>query len=323
MKAIVTGAYGFVGRHLTRELLGAGYEVLAEDIVDVNSSHRSSALIDGLPEGVVYKKCDLMNAPAVDKLIKYWNPDAVFHLAAQSSGALSFKYPADTVKTNFIGFLNLVEAVRKNRKKARILAVGSCEEYGKRSRRDMPLSENTPIEPVNPYAASKAAQSVLALQYVRSFDMNLIVTRSFSHTGPGQSVTFVFPSFARQCARIKAGSAKPVIKTGNLDIFRDFLDVRDVVRAYRLIVEKGETGNVYNVCSGEGLNLGDALRMMVEEAGIKVNIETDPDLIRPVDVTVFTGNNKKMRDCTGWERRISVEQMISDLLEYWYSRSGD
>ncbi len=321
MRAIVTGAYGFVGRYLTRELADAGYEVLAEDIIDLYPSSRSATGFEALPDGVVYQKCNLLNASAVEKLVKEWNPDAVFHLAAQSSGALSFKDPVGTVRTNVLGFLNLIEAVRKNKGSARILAVGSCEEYGKRSSEEMPLSENADIEPANPYAASKAAQTILALQYFRAFNMNIIVTRSFNHTGPGQSTTFVFPSFARQCARVKAGIDKPVIRTGNLDILRDFLDVRDVVRAYRLLVEKGETGHVYNVCSGEGLNLQDALKMMIDEAEITVDIQTDPDLLRPVDVPVFTGSNRKLCDDTGWERKIAAKEMITDLLKYWCERS--
>jgi GDP-4-dehydro-6-deoxy-D-mannose reductase len=321
MRAIVTGAYGFVGRYLTRELAEAGYEVLAEDIIDLHSRYRSDPDFETLPEGVIYKKCDLLNASAVERLVKDWNPDYVFHLAAQSSGALSFKEPAGTFRTNVIGFLNLIEAVRKNKASARILAVGSCEEYGKRPSEEMPLYENAAIEPANPYAASKAAQNILALQYSRSFGMDIIVTRSFNHTGPGQSVAFVFPSFAKQCARIKAGIREPVIKTGNLDILRDFLDVRDVVRAYRLIVEKGTAGQVYNVCSGEGINLKAALKMMIEEAGIKVDIQTAPDLLRPVDVPVFTGSNRKLRNDTGWERKIPAKEMISDLLKYWYSQN--
>jgi len=321
MRAIVTGAYGFVGRYLTRELAEAGYEVLAEDIIDLCPSNRSATGFEELPDGVVYKKCDLLNASAVEKLVKEWNPDAVFHLAAQSSGALSFKDPVGTVRTNVLGFLNLIEAVRRNKKSSRILAVGSCEEYGKRPLEEMPLSENASIEPANPYAASKAAQTILALQYSRAFDMDIIVTRSFNHTGPGQSITFVLPSFARQCARVKAGIDAPVIKTGNLDVLRDFLDVRDVVRAYRVLVEKGETGHIYNVCSGEGLNLQNALNMIINEAGITVDIQTDPDLLRPVDVTVFTGSNRKLRDDTGWERKITAKEMISDLFKYWCERS--
>ena len=321
MRAIVTGAYGFVGRYLTRELAEAGYEVLAEDIIDLCPSNRSANGFEELPEGVVYKKCDLLNASAVEKLVKEWNPDAVFHLAAQSSGALSFEDPVGTVRTNVLGFLNLIEAVRKNKKSARILAVGSCEEYGKRPSEEMPLSENAGIEPANPYAASKAAQTILALQYSRAFDMDIIVTRSFNHTGPGQSIRFVLPSFARQCARVKAGIDAPVIKTGNLDVLRDFLDVRDVVRAYRALVEKGEKGHIYNVCSGEGLNLQNALKMIINEAGITVDIQTDPDLLRPVDVPVFTGSNRKLRNDTGWERKITAKEMISDLLKYWCERS--
>jgi len=323
MKAVITGAFGFVGRYLARELAAAEYSVTALDIVDSKVILEPSAECDRLPEGTDYRKCDLLDRKRVEEAVREVKPDAVFHLAARSSGGMSFQNPAGTFKTNIMGFVNLMEAVREFRKEARVLAVGSCEEYGKAPPERIPLDEESPLEPVNPYAASKAAQTILALQYHRAFGLKVIATRSFNHTGPGQTDTFVLPSFAKQCAAIKRGAAETVIKTGNLNVVRDFLDVRDVVRAYRLLAENGKSGEVYNVCSGEGLNLREALDLLVEAAGVQVDIRTDPARLRPVDVPVFTGSNEKLISSTGWKRSISTGRMISDLIGYWMEKKVD
>ncbi len=320
MKAVITGAFGFVGRYLAGELGAKGYSVTALDIAGPEEISRPSAECDRLPEGIDYRKCDLLDRERLEEVMRQVEPEAVFHLAARSSGGKSFKDPAGTFSTNIMGFINLMEAVRKSRNEARVLAVGSCEEYGKAPPERIPLGEDSPIEPVNPYAASKAAQTILALQYHRAFGEGVIATRSFNHTGPGQTDTFVLPSFAKQCAAIKKGLAEPVISTGNLNVVRDFLDVRDVVRAYRLLMEGGKAGEVYNVCSAEGLNLREALSLLVEEAGLEVKIRTDPGRLRPVDVPVFTGKNQKLLSDTGWKRSISTGKMISDLLGYWMDK---
>lgn len=331
MRTLVTGACGFVGRYLVGELVSNGYEVLASDIVEDHSA-RGAALqgvgAEGrgvpsisLPEGGGYRRCDLLDSEAVRELIEDWKPECIFHLAAQSSAARSFEDPVGTLETNVIGMLSILESVKSVRAscegRVHLLSVGSCEEYGKRSPEDMPLHEESPIEPVSPYAVSKAAQSMLALQYGRAYDLNVCATRSFSHTGPGQTSRFVLPSFAKQCAEINAGIKEPVLKVGNLDVIRDFLDVRDVVRAYRLLIERGEIGRIYNVCSSRGLNLKHALNMMVEQMSVEIRIETDPALIRPADVPVLIGDNSKLRHDTGWEPGISIEQMIRDLMKYW------
>ncbi len=316
MRALVTGAGGFVGRHLVKELVDAGYETAAVDLCE-----KPSPCADGFPAGAIFRKCDLLDRDGFGNVISEFRPDAIFHLAAQGSAALSFVDPRGTLETNVIGTLNLLEAERTAGIGARIFVTGSSEEYGRRFPGEMPLGENSPIEPVSPYASSKAAQNLLSMQYFRAFGSRVVLSRSFSHTGPGQTESFVLPSFARQCARIKAGIDPPVIRTGNLDVKRDFLDVRDVVRAYRMLLEKGKDGETYNVSSGMGLDLGEALEKLISIAGIDVIVKQDPALMRPVDVKVLVGDSTKLRVRTGWRPEIAVDSMLGDLFRWWSARA--
>jgi GDP-4-dehydro-6-deoxy-D-mannose reductase len=324
MKALVTGANGFVGRHLVRELSEAGFEVLATDVVGVSDEERSGPMDS--PERIAFEKLDLIAGDEVREAVEEYRPRVIFHLAAQSSAARSFEQPRRTLETNIFGTLNLLEAMRSSMRGGgepiRLLSVGSCEEYGKRQPGEMPLTEASPIEPVSPYAVSKAAQGMLALQYHAAYGIESVVTRSFSHTGVGQSDRFALPSFARRCAAIKAGRGEPVIRVGNLEVTRDFLDVRDVVRAYRLLVERGRAGTVYNVCRGEGLKLADALRTLIEMTGREPRIEMDTALLRPADVPVLVGDNSRLREDTGWSPTISRDVMLADLFAYWEGRIG-
>jgi GDP-4-dehydro-6-deoxy-D-mannose reductase len=317
MRSLVTGAGGFVGGYLVKELAGAGHEVIATDIVATSRA----------PRDVAYRRCDLLDARAVKTLLSDVHPDFVFHLAAQSSAMRSFEDPRSTLETNVFGTLNLLEGVRllpyacpgsRTRSgKVRMLSVGSSEEYGRRPRSEMPLGEDSPIEPVSPYAVSKAAQTMLVLQYGRSFDLDVVVTRSFGHTGPGQTARFVLASFAKQCAEIGAGKHEPVVHVGNLAVVRDFLDVRDVVRAYRLLAEEASEPGAYNVCSGTGLELRFALDTLIRASGVPTRIVEDPRLVRPVDIPVLIGDNTRLRRACGWEQRHSTEAMLTTLFEYW------
>jgi GDP-4-dehydro-6-deoxy-D-mannose reductase len=313
MRAVVTGAGGFVGPYLVGELLSAGYEVLATDVVDEEPGR--------FPSPVHYQRCDLLDGKAVGEMLARFRPERIFHLAAQSSAARSFEDPRGTLETNLFAALNILEGAKElnssSDRAVRLLSVGSSEEYGRQPREKMPLTESSPVEPVSPYAVSKAAQALLFQQYRRAYGFEAVLTRSFSHTGPGQTVRFVLPSFARQCAEIGAGIGGPVMRVGNLDVIRDFLDVRDVARAYRLLAEAGADGAVYNVCSGKGLALRAALDILIARIGGGVTVETDPELLRPADVPLLLGDNGLLRADTGWEQTISHEQMLSDLAEYW------
>ncbi len=337
MRALVTGAYGFVGRHLVGELASSGYEVVATDIAvshggGTSGSHGNAAgagpgAIDdpGLDAGIPFRGCDLLDGGSVKALFEECRPDYVFHLAAQSSAALSFVDPRGTIETNVISTLNILEALKESIDSGhgcRMLSIGSSEEYGRRFEEEMPLGEDSPIEPVSPYAVSKVAQGLLSLQYHRSHGIDVVLTRSFGHTGPGQTDRFVLPAFAKQCAQIEAGSKEPLLEVGNLEVVRDFLDVRDVVKAYRLLAEKGRCGEVYNVCSGLGIRLNDALDALIEMVRLPIKVETDPDLLRPVDVPVMIGDNSKLCKDTGWTPGIPVDRMLSGLMEFWRGAIG-
>jgi len=331
MRALVTGAAGFVGRYMMVELSLNGYDVVGIDIadsIDPGSLEQilswlepgSDADIDSLP--IEYKKCSVLDEKFLSSVIEDTEPDSIVHLAAQSSAGRSFKDPRETVEVNFLGSLNLFETARAyvgptGGGGVTILSVGSSEEYGIRSEDEMPLVESAPLDPASPYAVSKAAQEMLARQYSRTFRLKIVSTRSFNHTGPMQSDRFVLPSFARQCAMIKAGLMEPVITVGNVDVVRDFTDVRDTVRAYRLLLERGGSGEVYNVCSGSGVKLAEALDILVRMAGIEISVNVDNELLRPSDIPVLIGSNEKLKREVSWERRFSTEDMLSDLLNYW------
>ncbi|HVO76919.1 MAG TPA: GDP-mannose 4,6-dehydratase [Candidatus Bathyarchaeia archaeon] len=335
MRSLVTGACGFVGAHLLVELSGAGHDCIATDLPDVpaeapgrrRSGAAGAASLPAFPRGVAYRSCDILDAASVKALVASVRPDCIFHLAAQSSAARSLAEPRRTLETNVFGTLNILEAVRelapacpgaKTRSgKVRVLSIGSSEEYGRRPRAEMPLGEDSPIEPASPYAVSKAAQTMLALQYERCYALDALATRSFSHTGPGQSEHFVLPSFARQCAEIKSGTRAPVVTVGNLDAVRDYLDVRDVVRAYRMIVEDVDEPGVYNVCSGRELPLREALDFLVAASGAEVKVVEDPALMRPADIPLLVGDNAKLRRASGWAPERTTEMMLAELFEYW------
>ncbi len=293
MRALITGANGFVGHHLSHHLEAEGDEVDCTD--------RST---DGL---------DITDAPSLLELFRRTRPEAVYHLAGASDVGGSWATPQATFRANAEGTLNVLWAAREAGVE-RVLTVGSADVYGKVSADDLPIDEDLPMRPVSPYAASKAAADHVALQANLGFGQHVVRARPFNHLGPGQSDRFVAPALAgRVAANERAGEA--VVKVGNLSPRRDFTDVRDVVRAYRMMVEHGRPGEVYNVCSGRAIAVQELAEQLIGMATIEMELVPDPDLQRPVDIPVLLGDASRLRADTGWEPTIPLEVTLRDLLD--------
>lgn len=307
MNAFITGIEGFAGHYLARELSSSG--------ASVAGSFFDEGLISGL-DGYQLYRVDLSSGRELGAALGKAGPDIIYHLAAQSSAAVSFRQPRLTFEVNVTGTINLLEAVRALGKRPRLVLVSSCEIYGPNPD-EKPLDESRPYRPRSPYAASKAAQEIACLQYSRSYDLDVLIARPFPHIGPGQSDTFALPSFARQIAEIEAGIRQPVVMVGNLEARRDFLDVRDVARAYRLLGEKGRRGEAYNICTGKARSVGQALETMLGFSESTIKIEQDPNRLRPSDTPLLLGDNRKLAAETGWAPEREVEASLGDLLDHW------
>lgn len=306
---LITGAGGFAGRHVVAELEQHTRWSLVGVARKASSAGRRTSIL----------ACDLLDGELVRRVVRRHRPDIVIHLAAQSYVPQSFAEPSATLVNNINGQLNVLEAVRSERLRSIVLVVGSADEYGLASPDEMPLSESHAFRPTNPYAVSKIAQDMLGLQYALSYGMNVIRVRPFNHFGPGQSDRFVLSSFARQIAQAERGIAEPVVLTGNLDARRDFLDVRDVARAYRLAVLRGVPGEVYNIARGSSDRIGDLLSSLLSMSSISIEIRQDPSRMRPSDTPLLVGDSSKFRAATGWEPTIPVTETLRDTLNHWRS----
>jgi GDP-4-dehydro-6-deoxy-D-mannose reductase len=309
-RVLITGCDGFVGRTLTARMNDAGYEVWGVD----RFPH------DGMFAGHTHFVNDLSDAGEVGALVAKAEPDAIVHLAAQASVHQSFDEPRETLVSNVVPVLNLLDALRSGKPGIRLLAIGSAEEYGKVAPEALPLTETAPLDPESPYALGKSIQNQCCRAFASLYGVDVVMTRSFNHTGPGQRDAFVLSGFARQITEIRMGTREPVIEVGNLSARRDFTDVRDVCDAYVALIEKGRAGEVYNVCSGESHNVGDLLERMCELGGCDVEIRVDPDRMRPVDVPDLRGDHGKITRETGWKPAIPTEDTLQALLDYWSTR---
>jgi len=265
-------------------------------------------------------QCDVTDFDRLTKLVKRILPDQIYHLAAFSSVGKSFEEPLETVGINTRGTLYLLEVLRNLKKKIKILVVSSADVYGKVKREKLPIKESCGLFPISPYGSSKACADLLAYQYFHSYRVNAIRTRSFNHTGPRQSRGFVIPDFASQIAKIHLGLSKPVMKVGNLEAERDLSDVRDVVRAYYLLLKKGKPGNAYNVCSGKAFKIKYLLDCLLKLTRRKIKVSKSKAKRRAVDIPVLLGDNSKVRRALNWKPKMSIEETLKDTLEFWIQR---
>ena len=308
MRALVIGGAGFVGGHLIRCLQEEwGWEVCATKLPGETLQDSRVKAFD----------LDLSHQAAISRLLEQTKPEAVFHLAAQSSVALSWKQPELTVNVNVNGALHLLDAVRALSWKPRVLLIGSGEEYGRVLPGELPLTEESPLRPGNLYAATKAMQNMIGRIYAEAYQMDLLMVRAFNHIGPGQSPQFVVSDFCKQVSEIEQGLREPVLRVGNLEARRDFTDVRDVVRAYALLMQKGAPGETYNVGSGRAVSIRSLLDQIIALSGATIRVEADPAKFRPVDVPVIEAGTEKLRSCTGWQPQIPLAQTLRETLDGW------
>jgi GDP-4-dehydro-6-deoxy-D-mannose reductase len=317
MKVLITGITGFAGSHLAEYILNNKPGVKVYGLVRWRSRLEN---IQHIINKINLIEADLKDAYSVKKALIKIKPNWIFHLAAQSFVPSSWRLPAETMSINVIGQINLFEAILELKISPRIHIAGSSEEYGLVYPNEIPIKETNPLRPLSPYAVSKVAQDLLAYQYFKSYGLDTVRTRGFNHTGPRRGEVFVTSNFARQIAEIEKGLREPVIMVGNLEAKRDFTDVRDIVRAYWLCLEKGKSGEVYNIGSGRTYKISQILDILLGYSKLNVKIKQDPDRLRPSDVPILIADNTKFVKLTNWKPQISIEKTLLDLLNFWRER---
>lgn len=313
MRALITGVTGFAGSHLADYCLARG-DVDLHGIIRWRSRTEN---IEHLGDKITLHECDLRDASSTREVLEEVRPELIFHLAAQSFVPTSWKAPSECLSTNVLGQVNIFEAVRKIGFECRIQLACSSEEYGMVYENEVPITEDNPLRPLSPYAVSKVSQDLLGYQYFMSYQMDVVRTRGFNHTGPRRGPVFVCSDFAKQIVDIERGVSEPVIRVGNLEAKRDFTDVRDMVKGYWLALEKGKAGEVYNLCSEKSWSIQSVLDMLVGMSDIDIKVEVDPARLRPSDVPILQGDCSKFRADTGWKPEIPFEQTLRDILDYW------
>lgn len=310
MNVLVTGIAGFVGGYLCKVLHQEGYRVLgtklsAEQVDETVTWH---AAVQDL---------DLADKEELVRIMEVFHPDAVIHLAAQSSVALSWQKPELTFSVNVNGTINLLESIRKVGIPSRVLMIGSSEEYGIVHPEEVPIKETNELRPGNPYAVSKITQEYLGKLYADSYHMNIIMVRAFNHTGPRQQPIFVIPDFARRLALMEKGLLEPVLQVGNLEAIRDFSDVRDIVQGYLSLIQRGKNGMIYNIGSGRGVTVRAVLDKLMSLATIPVRVQSDLNRMRPSDNPELVCDYSRLKQDTGWEPQINLEKTLLDIMNYW------
>jgi GDP-4-dehydro-6-deoxy-D-mannose reductase len=315
-RVLVTGVTGFAGSHLVDYMLTRN----DCEIYGIQRWRSRTENIEHFASKITLIECDLRDASSTRDTLERVRPDWIFHLAAQSFVPTSWSAPTESLTTNIIGQVNLFEAVRRLGLHCRIQLACSSEEYGMVYPDEVPIKETNPLRPLSPYAVSKVAQDMLGYQYWMSWKLDSVRTRGFNHEGPRRGPVFVASDFAKQIADIEKGRKAPVLHVGNLEAKRDFTDVRDMVRAYWMALEKCEPGEVYNICSGQAWSIQKVLDHLLSLTKSKIEVKQDPARLRPSDVPILLGDNSKFVKVTGWQPTIPFAQTLSDMLEYWRSR---
>jgi GDP-4-dehydro-6-deoxy-D-mannose reductase len=307
-RVLITGINGFTGRYLADYLNQQGYEVWGLDRSERKENNYSN---------INFYLADICEQQELQAILEECQPESIYHLAAQSSVGLSWQQPAPTMNINLEGCITLLETARLVCSDCRVLLAGSGEEYGPVSSDNLPINEYCETNPQNPYSLSKLFQGMVGMHYARTYKMQIYIVRAFNHTGPGQAQGFVVPDFAAQVASIEAGLQAPVIKVGNLSAQRDFSDVRDVIRAYHSILEKGIPARIYNVGAGKAIPIYDILDYLIFLCKESIQVEVDEKKFRPVDVPVLYSDTSRIKEETGWQPTIPLEETLKDTLNYW------
>lgn len=311
MKALIIGGAGFVGQHLINHIRKHTDWILYVTKISSEKLDISDVTVVDL---------NILNQSEIDEILSIIQPDYVFHLAAQSSVAYSWKNPGLTIDVNIKGTVNLLDSIRKLELKSRILLIGSGEEYGFIKEDEVPIFETNPTRPGNIYAATKVAQNNIGSIYAKAYGMSIIMVRAFNHIGPNQEPIFVVADFCKQVIEIEYGLKEPIINVGNLSAKRDFTDVRDVVRAYVDLIQHGKAGEIYNVGSGLAISIQDILDSIISHSKKSIQINVDPQRMRPSDIPIIEANIDKIYECIHWKPRITLEQTLKETLDYWRHR---
>jgi GDP-4-dehydro-6-deoxy-D-mannose reductase len=316
VRILITGVAGFVGPQLA-SLLACEPEI---ELFGMRWSGSDEPATVELPSELQTLDGDITDDSSIRAVLDAARPEVVFHLAGISSGAIAWRNPTRTFEVNALGTLRLLEGIRRHDPATTCVVASSGEVYGSAEDERRPLTEDSPLRPLSPYAASKAAQDLVSAQFAVAHSMPVIRLRLFNHTGPRQPTEYVASSFARQIARIERGLQPPVIEVGNLEARRDFVDVREVVRAYWLAARHGAPGAAYNVCSGRVVSIRDLLDRLLALARCPVSVRPDPDRMRPADIPLLVGDPARFHGATGWRSTIPIEDTLRDLLTWWRSQ---
>lgn len=320
MNVLITGITGFVGSYMAEYLL---QELPESQIFGTIRWRSRTENIEFLSQTVKLIECDLKDYSSTKAALEQSQPDYIFHLAAQSFVPTSFHAPADTLTTNIISELNIFEGARALGMKPVVHIAGSSEEYGLVYPNELPINEENPLRPLSPYAVSKVAQDMLAYQYFQSYQLPVVRTRAFNHSGPRRGHVFVESNFSKQVAEIEKGLRPPILYVGNLSAVRDYTDVRDIVRAYWLAALKAEPGEIYNIATGKGYAISQIVEMLKELTHLTISVEQDPARMRPSDVPMLIGDSTKFQRRTGWIPKIGFDQTLKDILDYWRQRVSE